>query len=815
MAAPAEQTHEPRNRSCPVVSNGDMQTSWTEAWRGVSHGKWTTLASVGALALGVAACATAAAVAYAGLLRPLPFPDDDRLVSLRRIYQPTEMVSSVSIADFPAWRTNLAQSMDVVAYATDSATVRTTSGPQEVQAAVVAGPFFEVLGVRAIAGRIFGETSTNEVVVTPAFARRMSGSVAAAMGQTFTLSTRPVQIVGVVPESLAVLDAADVWRPAIAAEDTAPSGLGLGYFLLGRIKSGVSHEQMRADVTRVTPMTAPANQARNWRMDISGLRDRLIGQARPILVVFLTTSMLIMGVACANATLLLVNRAVARSRESAVRLALGATPWHLRRLAVTEAAIISTAATIAGGAMSVFAVRALQASSSLSIPRLATDVPVGLVAIASLAAWCLMLAACSVAPMIVARHGAESTALRAGPGGSRANRRARGLLVTAQLAMCTVLLVCTGLLGRTLWQVSHADIGVDQPEQVLTAAVPTIQSLVIDPAARRANVRRIAEGVRQLPGVVWAGFGANLPPAQGGIAFTIRAVSDDRDATRTFDLVPVTDGYLEAIGARVVDGRMFTASDLDSNAHVTVMSETALRHLDPTGTLRVGGEVNMPIATADGRRARPRLIGVVRDIRYAGLDQDARGALYVPWGGIFMRQGYVIVRASGDPHALAASVARVVRTIDPSMPAGQIRSLTDEVASALGPRTARFGLVGVFALAAILLAAVGLFSALIRSVVERQRELAIRAAVGASPSRLLRSILSQGLWLTTGGIALGLGVATAGSQLFAGLLHNVAPRDPLTFIATGVTLLVASLAACWIPARRAASADPVVLLRSD
>jgi putative ABC transport system permease protein len=783
------------------------------------HGRWTTLAAVAALALGVGACATAAAIAYAGLLRPLPFPDDGRLVTLRRVFAPTEVLSQVRLNEFDAWRTSLSGSLDIAAYAGERATVRTASGPEEARAAFVTGSFFDLLGVRPIAGRLFDHTATGVVVVTPAFARRLSGSITAVIGETFTLSTMPVQVVGVVPESLAVLDAADAWTPALGAPDVAPTGSGptgqRGYSLIGRVRNGVTIDQARVDVTRVQALLAPAKQAGNWRTDMRGLRDTLIGDARPVLLVFMGASLLILGVACANAALLLVNRAVTRTREFAVRLALGATPWHLRRLAMFEAAVISTAAAIAGAAIAAGALRLLRAHTGLSIPRLAVDAPAGLLAAAAVGAWFVMVAVCAAAPILVARYAVSTTALRAGPGGSRAGRRARGLLVTAQLAMSTVLLAGTGLLGRTLWQVSHVDIGIDAPERVLSAAVPINQSLVTDPAAQRTNVRLLTEEVRRLPGVVFAGFGGNLPPANNAITFTIRYTASDRDSTRSFDMVPVTDGYLEALGVRLAEGRLFTAADLGSNAHVVVMSETALRHIDPTGRLGVGGELPMQVAAPDGRRARPRLIGIVRDIRYGGLDADARGSVYLPWGGISIRQGYLIARTSGDPNSLASSLARAVRTVDPTMPAGQIRTLDAQVAHTLAPRMARFGLVGAFAAAAILLAVVGLFSALIRSVVERQRELAIRAAIGASPTRLLHSVLAQGLWLTIGGIAVGLGVAAAASRMFAGLLHNVAPRDPLTFMVTGLTLLAASLLACWLPARRAANADPVILLRSE
>ncbi len=788
-----------------------MGTDLKDAWRGVVRGRWTSLTTVAALALGVAACVTAAAVAYAGLLRPLPFEAGDQLVSLHRVYQPTEMPSSVLLGDVEGWRTNLQGSMAVTAFATSQATIRTARGVEEVQAAYVDGRFLQVVGVDPMAGRLLEADTPGVALVTAGLARRLTGSVAESIGTTIVVSARSVTIVGVVPDSLAVLDAADVWLPAGSGQ-----GGDLGYFLIARVHDDVSLDRARADVARAQSVLAPAGQKPGiWRTDVLPLRERLLGQTRPVLLVFLAASVLVMGVACANAALLLVNRAVARTREMAVRLALGASPWQLRRITVCEALLFSTAAVALGTVGAVTTIRTLHAETGLAIPRLATHIPIGLVASAALALWLVMVAVCATSPMLVGRFGNVTSSLRAGPGGSRMNRRTRSALVVAQLAMCAVLLVGAGLLGRTLWQVSAADLGIDRADQVLSVAVPLNLSLNTDRVVQLSNIRLMVEQAEQLPGVVVAGFGSNLPPMTGALAFTVRYVSDDRDASRTFDLIPVTAGYLEALGARVVEGRVFDRVELLANTHVAVVSESALRHLSPENTQRVGGDLNLRVAAPDGTRTRPQLIGVVRDIRYTGLDSEARGAIYVPWGGLAMRSGFLVARTTGDPSVVAAAVAGIVRSVDASMPPGQIRTLDEEVAHTLAPRTARFSLVGVFAAAAVALALVGLFSALIRSVVERQRELAIRAAIGASPARLLRSVLVHGVGLATLGIIAGLGTAATAGEAIAGLLHNVAARDPFTFVFTGVALFLLAVVASWLPARRAAASDPVMLLRSE
>jgi putative ABC transport system permease protein len=287
------------------------------------------------------------------------------------------------------------------------------------------------------------------------------------------------------------------------------------------------------------------------------------------------------------------------------------------------------------------------------------------------------------------------------------------------------------------------------------------------------------------------------------------------DATRAFDLVPVTDGYFDALGARIVAGRAFTQADTLSSDATCVLSESALKHLALVTGTAIDSTLNLSLPTASGKRVKPRIVGVVRDIRYSGLDTPAHGGVYVPWQQIPLRSGFLVARTTGDPAALTAPLMRIVRDADSSMPLSPARTLEAVVETALAPRAARFSLVGVFAVGAALLGIVGLSGALIRSVVERQRELAIRAAVGASPRRLLAEVIRDGVLLTVLGVAIGLGISATLARAISAIIFGVAPRDPLTYGVTAAAVLVVAFAACYLPARRAASLDPVALLRAE
>jgi putative ABC transport system permease protein len=798
-----------------------LSVDLVSAWRGVIAGRVSSMVAVVVLAVGTGASITAAAVAYGGLLRPLPFPDDDRLVTLTQVHVATSVRSGITLADFDRWRERLSNSLLLTGYNTELTTLRGVGTPSEVRAAYVVGNWFQVLGARSRFGRLIDERSAvDEAVVSAAFADRVSpGEPSMVIGRAFTIGTRPLRVVGVLPATFTVISDADIWTLARGAGALQIAGNedSRYYQLVARVAPGRSMDFARADATAALPSLVPAPQRANWQLEMKSLRTTVLGESRPVLLTFLFATLLVLLVACANVAMLLVNRAVARTREFAVRVALGASRTRLLTIALIETAILAGAGSLGGWWIARFATALLQQTTGLDLPASATlpaDTPIALSAIA---AGVLVMLVCAGAPLVALRRAGMASALRTTTTtGAYGGRQVRATLVVFQLSMTVVLLTGAGLLGRTLLEVSRVDLGLDVRQHVVTMAVPIGQSTA-DAAGRLAIVRRILDETRQLPGVVAAGIGGALPPRAAGVVFTIRVTTSEGtvDATRAFDLVPVTDGYFDALGARLVKGRVFTEADTLSSDATCVMSEAALKHLALVTSTAIDSTLNLSLPTASGQRVKPRIVGVVRDIRYSGLDTPAHGGVYVPWQQMPLRSGFLVARTTGDPAALTGPLMRIVRDADPSMPLAPARTLDAVVDVALAPRAARFSLVGVFAIGAALLGIVGLSGALIRSVVERQRELAIRAAVGASPRRLLVDVIRDGVVLTVLGVAIGLGVSAMLARAVSAIIFGVAPRDPLTYGATAAAVLVIALAACYFPARRAAASDPVVLLRAE
>jgi putative ABC transport system permease protein len=484
--------------------------------------------------------------------------------------------------------------------------------------------------------------------------------------------------------------------------------------------------------------------------------------------------------------------------------------------ATVETAMLGVTGTAGGWWLAYAATAVLQSRPELDLPSLATRSSQGAMAIGAICAGGFMIAAAAAAPLVTYRRTAIAGPLRSTTTtASRASRHLRAGLVVVQLAMTVVLLTGAGLLGRTLLAVSRADIGLTAPEQVIAMNVPVGESLAS--GARLATVQRLIDGARRLPGVVAAGVGGALPPVQPGLVFTIRVSNSDGsvDATRAFDLVPVTDGYFEALGARILEGRTLTSADSLSTEAVCVLSEAAATHLRLAVATAVGRQINLTVPTASGVRVKPVVVGVIKDIRYSGLDAPAHGGIYVPWRQLPLGSAHLVARTSGDPAALMPALTQLVRDADPSIPVRLPLTIEDAVSRAAVPRAVRFTLAGVFGVGAALLAIIGLSGALIRAVVERQRELAVRAAVGATPRQLLQHVLQYGMVLAVLGVGAGLTISAALGRGLSSVLYGVPAHDPATYAGASATVLAIAVAACYWPARRAAAADPVTLFKSE
>jgi predicted permease len=776
-----------------------------------------------ALAVGIGASLTAGVVAYAGLARPLPFPRGGELVTIVRAFDPTHLEGGVSLLQFEEWRTSLAPIARLIASVTERTTLRSAGEPREIHATYVLGPYFETLDVRPVRGRLLLEHDAAAAVVTKNLAARLAGTAEAAIGRPIVLGTRSYSIVGIAPDALLVLNPdVDVWVPARSvealdvfakAQDTATDDRD--YAMVARLLPDQTASALYAASWRtlVDQLTRTEKVTKGWHIEVAPLRQTLIGDLGPTFVVIAAAAGLLLLIAAANVAMLLANRSVARQREFAVRLALGAGSGRLVRSTILETALVALAAAIAGWGLALAATAWLSRQTGLALPSVATFHLAWPLAAGAALAMLFVAVACSAVPVLIARGAHLSALMRVGTStATRGGQRTRATVVTAQFAMMTMLLTGVGLLGRTLVAVGRTDLGIAPSPQLLVLRLPLGES-TRPPSSRAALVDEIITRVRALPGVTAAGIGSSLPPHDPAFVMIIRYISSARDDIRKFDTVSITDGYLDALGVRLVGGRLFQPADAASAEPVAVLSEAALRH-SGRGLDSIGQALNVSLPSPAGR-VKPKILGVIRDVRFSGMTAPPNGGIYVLWRQIPVPIAYLVVRGAGGPAALAPAITQIVRAIDPSMPLAGAHTFDEDMSETLAPWTSRFALLATFGVGAVLLAGIGLFGALAQSVAERQRELAIRAAIGAAPGELRRSVLRRGIALAVVGLAVGLLLSAAAGREISSVLFGVRPHDPLTYAATAGGVLLIGFLGCYVPGRRAADTDPAVLLRAE
>jgi putative ABC transport system permease protein len=754
------------------------------------------------LALGIGANVAALAVTYGVLLRPLPFPDSAQLLVVNRLF-PDQRDLGFDPARVAQWLERFGVVGQSAAYKTRDVTVRVGSESWMISAAYVTRDFFRVLQVPTQYGRISDFGDKAGLVVSTRLADRLPRSERSEIiGRPIDVGERTYQIAAVVEPTAGFPDeTVDAWL--LVPTPLPPTGLqDLGY---SRI------------VLRATP-GMPVDEAKEKIRQLIG-RDSTIAQLgeaatrdiRPVLQVSVAAGLLVLVVACANVATLFISRNVTRGRETATRLALGAGVSRLVRALFVEALLLAAIASAAGVLLAAGLLRWLLPHIAGVVPRLSAvelDGPLGLL-IAFLTVGVAI--GCAAFPAWNTAHSHVHPFLRTTTVSTPAAWRLRGLLVIAQIALSVVLLVGAGLLTRSVTYLLREDSGFT-PKGALEAKIILSDRPLLDQDGRQAFVRGLLDRVRALPGVMHAGLGSALPPTPPLITMSMRFVDKDTgvDESRFMQVASVTPGYLRALGAQFVLGS--DLGDGDAAGDVVVLSESAARfHF--RGKDPIGGQLpSMPPLL--GVR-RPRVIGIVRDIKYEGLDAPPGSAVYVPWSGRPMGTGYLIVRYVGDITQMGTAIRTIARDLDRTVPIQDIRSMDEVMARSIANRRLRmFPAVG-FAALAFSVALVGLLVTLARAVAERRQDLAIRAAVGASPSQLVRVILAKGLAITGLGVAVGVAAAWAVGRNLSHLLFRVTSSDPATYGSVALLVSTASIVAVYIAARRAAHADPLAALRHD
>lgn len=781
-----------------------------------------TVPAVLVLGLGIGAT-TAVFSGVETVLGHLPYPHDDQLVRIFEQNSPTNRWS-LSVADFMGIAGN-APSLSAVG-AARFRTVPVSAGgePQSVTAAVVTSGFARALGVRPAFGRGLEPTddaigAPRVVLVSDGFARRMLGGGARALGQSIMIDGQAHTVVGVWSREMDRLAGMrpDVW-PALQLE--LPTRRGpFGLLVIGRLADGMTMDAARRDLAGVSQrLLSQWNdfQDRNARLTPYSLRETIQGDGARTMGVFAAAVLLVLLIAVANVAGLTLVRATGRWRELSLRAALGATRVRLVRLVMMESVALAVAGAAVGLALGVLSLKLLVALGP-NVPRLdQAHLDGRAIGFALLVSFVAGVAVGAYPLLLLVRHdpGASLAGGERTVGGGRGSNALRGAFVVGEFALALPLLAVAGLLLNSFLRLQQVSPGFDG-ERVATVNVSLPAGRYPDPDALASFWRRLLPSIDQVAGVEAIGLGDALPPIatqtfnQNNFDL-IDHPAGDGASQPVSDWITVTRGYFATLRIPLLDGRLFIPSDTGV-APVVVVSRAWANHYFP-GEQAVGRQF-----IEGGCRSCPRstIVGVVGDVRYDGLHAPGE-AMYAPMEeGRWWRSVHLFVRGRTTGTDALASVRGAVLAADPGVSLDHSQTMADVVDESITEPRHLMALLGGFAVAALALAAVGIFGLLSYTVAARRREIGVRMALGAGRQAVVAMIVGRGLWHAALGAGLGLVVALLGTRWLAATLYGVSPTDPVTLGLVTLALLAVALAACWLPARRAARIDPVQALRAE
>jgi putative ABC transport system permease protein len=790
-----------------------------------------TLVALLTLALGIGANTAIFSFVDGVLLNPLPYPEPERIVRVLE-KRPDGGYNGISTLNYLDWKNQNTVFEYMAGQSGWGPTLTGVDQPMLLHAARVSPHYFDIEGIKPALGRNFREEEDQPgkdkvVILTHALWESRFGSDPAIVGRAIRLDDEPYQVIGVMPGGT-VFDRtyAQLWKP-LAFE---PSNMTRNFHWFGalaKLKPGVSLEQARTQMEAIGARIAQAYPDSNqgWSVGVEPLAKTIVGDGtRASLYVLLGAVGMVLLIGCANLANLALARGLSREREVAVRAALGAGRWRLIRQFLTENVILS----VAGGALGIGIGYVCMRGLKLLIPPFTlpaeADVTLNLrVLLFSLAISVLTGILFGMAPALQASSpDLSGTMKESGRSNtsSRSSRRLRDVLVVAEIALAFVLLVGSGLLLRSFSSLLHVDPGFDSTN-VLTMGLPIAQTQYPDPARLNLYLREIQAGIESVPGVRRAAVTSALPlPGWGyGMPFQIAGQPELDRAHRPGGFFKmVSPSYFETLGIKLSRGRVLNQHDTQGAPPVTVINETFAKKYfpgqDPIGK-RVRIQEVVPGKTELGPEIPWEIVGVIVDEKVSGLNDVTSGGFYVsnqqsPVYGVGL-----VVRGNLNPSALQKSIRQAVDGVNKDQALSDIRTLDELKTQSLGPDRLGAMLLAVFAGIALLLAAIGIYGVISYSVVQRTHEIGIRAALGASRGNLLRMVLVNGLTLMLIGLALGIAGSFAVTRLLSSLLFGIGARDPLTIAAVAVVLAFVSLAACLIPALRAARVDPLVALRYE
>jgi putative ABC transport system permease protein len=793
------------------------------------HQPGFTLVALLALALGIGANTAIFSVVDAVLWRPLPYPDADRLLSLAE-QRPQEgrWFGPVSPADYYDWRREATSFASMAAFTDATLNLTGSEEPERVRSLRVSPGFLDVIGMKPARGRDFrtDEETIGQhrvVLLTDTFWRRRFGADASILGKQLTFDGNPYDVIGVLPPAFWWPSHPDVLAPlALTAYDRA---LRAAHFLdvAGRLKPGVSPAQAHEELAILGQRLATAYPLENARHfpNTRPVRDALVGDTRPALLVLLGAVGFVMLIACANVATLILARAAGRRKELAIRKAVGASRGRLIRQMLTESVIL---AILGGGfglivaAWGLSGLRAIVPAQFESLPgidRLGLDLRILGAAFALTLVTGLVFGA---APAIVSSdermNGALNEESRGSSGATRASRLRAGL-VAAELALSLMLLTGAALLIVSFARLSRVAPGF-RSEQLVATRIQIPLSRYGDHPRTVAFYQELFERLRAVPGIQQVG--ATSAPPFGGpdsrLNLTIEHRVDAGDGPVRAHPRLVSTGYFATMGIPVVKGRGFTDADDASSRKVVIVNETAVRRYWPNED-----PIGQRISLGD-TASWMEIVGVVGDVRHSGLDAAANPEAYIPHRQVFTSLGTgfsrsltVIVRTPSDVASTAAGLRAVVRAIDPQQPIGTVQSMDEMIAASVAPRRLNLVLVCAFAVVAVALTASGLYGVMSYLVAQRTREIGVRMALGASRGRVLALVMRQAAVITLIGMTIGIAGALLLTRSMRTLLYEVSAADPAIYAAVSALVALVALTAVAVPSSRATRVDPLTALR--
>ena len=809
-----------------------MITFWNDlryALRTLRNNPGFAAVTILTLALGIGANTAIFSVINAVLLRPLPFGTPNQLCVITESL-PSVPVVGPSYQNFQDFRDRAKSFSAMSATRITTLTLTGAGEPERLPAQMTSASMFPLLGVSATMGRTFAPEEDRAggpqvVLLSYGFWRRHFAGSADVLDKSITLDNKSYTIIGVLPADYQLLVPSDVYVPFEPWAKTLPDDRNWhpGITAVGRLRTGVTMALAQSEMKIIAGNLAQEYPIYDTGMgaDVTSMRDRLVSNVRPALLVMLAAVGLVLLIACGNIANLLLARATGRRQEIAVRTAMGASRSRIVRQLLTESSLLALVGAAAGVLLAWGSIAWLLRLGGTALPNVSpvtvdSRVLLFAAALAVLSGVLFGLAPAFQTASIDLRN-ALNEATR-GATGSRAQRHVRSALIVAEVGLALFLLVGAGLLLRSFERLASQLPGF-RPENLLVADIPLSQNAYPASVERMEFFDRLLEKLRAAPGVRTVGAATTLPVAGTGSAIHFNIEGRAPKSPHDYVIIgyrPVSAGYLETLGVPLLRGRLVTQSDTEKAPYVAVINQAANRQyfpdVDPIGRrIQLG-------AIPDASVPWMEIVGIVGDLKQ-DLAGDPKAEMYVP-----VRQGdsllpvlavSVVMRTERDPLGEASALRSVVRDINPNQPVVRVRTMEENISGSVSMPRFRATLLAIFAGAALLLAVVGLYGLMVYTVNQRVHEIGIRVALGADRGDVLRMVIAQGLKLAIAGVLVGVLSSLALGRILSGFLYGVSPTDPMTILGVAALLIFVALLASYLPAKRATRVDPMVALRYE